>query len=258
MAAATYYYRYRQFVNCQGGGYLEDYNLLTAPAGPTAYPSTQILYTIKSIACLRGQLLEGNSKIANGELSIETLPGMNPAEGFQVPHNVANSVPIVLNDPATGTIETQPGVAIDPTQAIAWRLDTQSFFTELRTLRSLRSSWVNNWGLLYPNINTQLGIWGAALPANGTLITAFPGGSTNPALCIAYFMLYVLVSTKLVQNVNSGGYTSSFTVTPYAAPNSSGSPAIVNPIVVPALTRRLVGEGWPKTKGKMQSFGTHG
>jgi len=258
MATATSYYRYRQYVNCASGGYLEDYNMKLALGAPGTLPPTPVLNAVKSIVCLRGQLLEGNSKIANGEISIETLPGMNPAEGFQIPHNVPNSYPVVLNDPTTNAVETTIGVANDPEQCIAYRLDTQAFYTELRTLRSIRASWVNQWGVLYPAIVAQLGIWGAALPAAGNLYTSFPVGINNPAGMIAYFMLVVMVNTNLVQNLKSGGTVYNFQVTPFASPNSSGSPQVLNPLVVPTLARRKVGEGWPKTHGKMQTFGTHG
>lgn len=258
MATATSYYRYRQWINCQGGGYLEDYNMKLSLGAPGTLPPVPVLNAVKSIVCLRGQLLEGNSKIANGEISVETLPGANPAEGFQIPHNVPNSYPVVLNDPTTGTAETTIGVANDPEQAIAYRLDTQAFFTELRTLRSLRASWVNQWAVLYPNINTQLGIWGAALPTAGTLYTSFPTGINNPAGMIAYFMLLVMVNTNLVQNLKSGGVVYNYQITPFSNPNSSGSPQVYNPVLAAQLTRRKVGEGWPKTRGKMQTFGTHG
>lgn len=258
MAGATAYYVYRQWVNCPKGGYVEDYNLNINLGAPGTLPPTGVLNAVNSICCLRGQLLDGGSKIANGEISIETLPGANPPEGFQIPHNVPSSYPINLNDPTTGTIETIPDITKDPEQAIAWRFDTQAFFTELRTLRSLRSTWVAQWNVLYPNIVTQLGIWGANLPQRGTIITAFPGGSTNPALNIAYFTLVVMVNTNLVQTQKSGGVAYNFNLLPFAGPNSSASPVIANPILQGTLTRRKVGEGWPKTRGKMQTFGTHG
>ncbi|HUD11070.1 MAG TPA: hypothetical protein VMS08_01560, partial [Candidatus Saccharimonadia bacterium] len=109
MATATSYYRYRQNVNCQGGGYIEDYNMLISLGAPGTLPPTAVLNAVKSIICLRGQLLEGNSKIANGEISIETLPGINPPEGYQIPHNVPGSYPIVLKDPTTAVLETTIG-----------------------------------------------------------------------------------------------------------------------------------------------------
>lgn len=258
MATATSYYRYRQNVNCQGGGYIEDYNMLISLGAPGTLPPTAVLNAVKSIICLRGQLLEGNSKIANGEISIETIPYQNPPEGFQIPHAVANSYPMVLNDPTTNAAETTIGVANDPEQCISYRLDTNTGYTELRTLRSIRASWVNQWAILYPNINTQLGIWGAALPAAGTLITSFPAGINNPAGMIAYFMLVVMVNTNLVQNKPLPTSVTSFNLLPFRQPNSSGSPQVYNPILQPNLARRKVGEGWPKTKGKMQTFGTHG
>jgi hypothetical protein len=258
VATATSYYRYRQWVNCAGGGYVEDYNLLLGLGAPGVLPSVQALNAVKSILCLRGQLLEGNSKIANGEISIETLPGQNPPEGFQIPHNVSNSQPVVLNDPTTGTVEVAIGIANDQEQCIAFRLNTNSGFTELRTLRSIRATWVNQWPVLLNNIQTQLGIWGAALPAAGTLITSYPAGINNPAGMIAYFMLVVMVNTNLVQEKPLPTSVTSFNILPFATPSSSGSPAVVNPILVPTLARRKVGEGWPKTRGKMQTFGTNG
>jgi hypothetical protein len=258
MANVTSYYRYRQWVNCQGGGYLEDYNMLQSLGAPGTLPTTQVLQAVKWITCLRGQLLDGNSKIANGEISIESLPGVNIAEGFQIPHAVPNSFPVVQNDPTTNVAETTIGVANDPEQSIAYRLDTQTGYTELRTLRSLRSSWVSQWGVLYPNIVAQLGIWGAAAPANLANPPAYPVGINNPAGKIAYFMLFLLRNTQLVQNKPLPTSVTSFLVTPFSAPNSSGSPAVINPVVVPQLARRKVGEGWPKTHGKMQTFGTHG
>lgn len=259
MASVTSYYRYRQFINCQGGGYLEDYNINIALGAPGTLPPVAVLNAVKSIVCLRGQIAEGNSKIANGEISIETLPGMNPAEGFQIPHAVANSFPVVLNDPTSGTPETIPGVANDPEQCIAYRLDTGAGASELRTLRSIRASWVNQWAVLYPNIVAQLGIWGANLPTPGTAITSFPAGINNPAGMIAYFMLVVMVNTNLVQNKPTSRSVTSFQLTTWKTPMSSGiSPAAINPILVPQLARRKVGEGWPKIHGKMQTFGTHG
>lgn len=258
MATISQYFRYRQWINTSQGGYLEDYNLNTVVNSPTQAMDAGTLNAVKAIVCLRGQLLEGNSKIANGEISIETIPGQNPAEGFNIPHNVANSSPVLLNDPSSGYAETQIGIAIDSEQAIAYRLNTQIGFSELRTLRSLRATWVNQWGVLYPNINTQLGIWGAMLPARQGVITGYPAGINNPAGMIAYFMLVVLVNTQLIQPLASGGYTYNFEATPYATPSSVLSPSVINPIMVPQLTRRKIGEGWPKTRGKMQSFGTHG
>lgn len=258
MATATAYYKYRQWVNCQGGGYLEDYNMLLALGAPGTLPPVPVLNAVKSIVCLRGQLLEGNSKIANGEISIDTIPGQDPAEGFQIPHAVPSSYPVVLNDPTTGTAETTPGIANDAEQAISYRFDTNTGYSELRTLRSLRASWVSQWAVLYPNINTQLGVWGAVLPTAGTLITGYPAGINNPAGMIAYFMLVVMVNTNLVRNQPTSRSVTSFDVLPFRTPNSSGSPRVINPILSPVLTRRKVGEGWPKTKGKMQTFGTHG
>lgn len=258
MAIASSYYKFRQWINCQGGGYVEDYNMRLSLGAPGVLPPVPVLNAVRSIITLRGQLLEGNSKIANGEISIDTVTGVDPPEGFNVPHNVPNSYPVVLNDPTSGTVETTIGVANDPEQAIAYRLDTQAFFTELRTLRSLRASWVNQWGVLAPNIQTQLGIWGANLPAAGTLYTSFPAGINNPAGMIAWFMLLVMVNTNLVRPLKSGGVMYNFDIIPFSNPNSSGSPAVVNPILQPQLTRRKVGTGWPKIQGKMQTFGTHG
>lgn len=258
MATAQTYYKYRQWVNCQGGGYLEDYNLLLQNAAPGTTPPAAVLNAVKSIVILRGKLLEGNSKIANGEISIETLPGINPPEGYQIPHNVPGSYPIVLKDPTTAVLETTIGVANDPEQCIAYRLDTQLGYSELRTLRSIRASWVNQWATLYPQIITQLAGLTTALPAPQTLITSFPGGSTDPAFCIAYFMLVVLVNTNFVKPFPLPNSVTTFTILNYKNPSSSGSPVVVNPILIPALARRKVGEGWPKTHGKAQTFGTHG
>jgi hypothetical protein len=196
--------------------------------------------------------------MANAELSIETVPGINPPEGFNVPHNIPNSFPILLNDPTTQVIEPVIGFAGDPGTAIAWRLDTQAGYTELRTLRSLRASWVNQWGALSSQINVQLGAWGANPPVPTNANTTFPGGTTNPASCIAFFMVMVLKSTLLIQNVKSGGTVFIFNDIPWATPNSVNSPQVFNPILQPNLTYRKVGEGWPKTHGKMQTFGTHG
>jgi len=239
------------------GGYVEDYNMNTGLGAPGTLPPTVLLNAVKSIMCLRGQLLDGNSKIASGEISIESLPGANPAEGFQIPHNVSNSQPVILNDPTTGVVETQPGLAIDPATAIGFRYDTQAFFTELRTLRSLRASWVQQWAVLYPQIITQLSILGAALPTKGVFYSSIPGGSQNPAVNIAFFMLVVMVNTNLVQPLKSGGVVYNYNITQFAGPVSSGSPAIVNPIVQAALTNRKIGEGWPKTRGKAQTFGSN-
>ena len=257
MATATSYYRYRQWVNCQGGGYLEDYNLDPAMGAPGTVPPAPVLNAVKSIYCLRGQLLDGNSKMANGEISIETLPGQNPAEGYQIPHNITNSYPVLLNDPTTGAAETTIGVSNDPEQCIAFRI-AYGFYTELRTMRSLRASWVNQWAVLGPNISTQLQIWGSARPAQGALITSFPPGINNPAGMIAYFMLVVMVNTVLVQNKPNPRSVLNFELTQPTPPNSSGSAQVVNPILSQYLTRRKIGEGWPKTRGKMQTFGTHG
>lgn len=254
----TSYYRYRQWINCQGGGYLEDYNILQSLGAPGTLPPVAVLQAVKWIVCLRGQLLEGNSKIANGEISIETIPGINPAEGFQIPHAVANSYPVVMNDPTTGVAETTIGQASDAEQCIAYRLDTGNGFSELRTLRSIRATWVNQWGVLYPNINTQLGYWGAAAPASLAVSPTYPVGINDPAGKIAYFMLFLLRNTQLVQNKPLRTSVTSFQLQTFAAPNSSGSPAVINPILSPQLARRKIGEGWPKTRGKMQTFGTHG
>lgn len=262
LGTATSYYLYRQWINCKNGGYVEDYALYLDgyPANPSAQePPLGIQYLMKSIYCLRGQLLDGQSKMANAELSVETLPGQNPPEGFQLPHNIPNSQPIVLADPMTGSVEAVPTVAIDPATAIAWRLDTQLGYSDLRTLRSLRANWVNEWSTLYTQINTQLAGLSASPPViTGSAITTFPGLSTNPAFCIAYFMALVLGGTQLIKPVSSGGYPYVFNTQTYKTPNSSGSPVVINPIVSNTLTKRNVGEGWPKTRGKMQSFGTHG
>lgn len=94
------YYRYRQWINCKSGGYVEDYNLLLAPQNLTSPPYTAVLQVLYNIIKWRGFLLEGNSKIANGVLSIETVVGMNPPEGFMVPHQLAG-YPVVMNDPTT-------------------------------------------------------------------------------------------------------------------------------------------------------------
>lgn len=267
MATVTSYLRYRQWINTQGGGYLEDYNLLQS-LGTTPVASNQkVLNAVKSIFCLRGQLLDGNSGIANGEISIETIPGMNPPEGFQIPHSfpttnpVTKYYPVLLNDPTTNVAETVINVAQDPGTAIGWRLDTQNFFTELRTLRSLRSTWVQQWGVLFPQINTALGNLSVTPPAAGALLTSFSvlgAQAAYPAWCIAYYMLVVLVNTQLVQYFPNRSSVTGFTVTPYGTGNSATSPATVNPIISQQLTYRKIGEGWPKTRGKMQSFGTHG
>jgi hypothetical protein len=255
---ATWYYKYRQFVNCQGGGYLEDYNLNGGTGIPPTLPAQGVLNVVKWILCLRGQLLEGNSKIANGEISVETVPGVNPPEGFQIPHAVPNSSPILLPDPTTGTLETQVQVANDPEQCIAYRLNVGTGTSELRTLRSIRASWVNQWEVLYSNIVAQLGIMGAQPGPNLTLAPAFPVGLTNPAQYIAYFLLLLRANTNFVQYTPNPRSVLGFSLLPFLAPNSSGSPAVANPILVPQLARRKVGEGWPKTRGKMQTFGTHG
>jgi len=252
------YYRYRMWINCQGGGYQEDYALNIACPTPTTYPSASVLQIMKNLYCLRGQLLDGNSKMANAELSIETVPGANPAEGFNVPHGVLNSYPILLNDPTTGVIEPQIGFATDPGTCLAYRLDTQAGFTELRTLRSMRASWVNQWGTLYNQLLTQIGAWGANPPNPTAANTTFPGGTTNPASCIAYFLVMVMKSTLLIQNQKSGGVIYQFGALTWATPNSVNSPIVYNPILQSNLTYRKVGEGWPKTRGKMQTFGTHG
>jgi|SRR5579871_379006 len=258
MATATAYYRYRMFINCQGGGYIEDYNMLLGLGSPGTLPPTPVLNAVNWITQLRGQLLEGNSKIANGEISIETIPYQNPPEGFQIPHAVANSFPKYLNDPTSGVLETDIGIANDPEQAIAYRLNTGLGQSELRTLRSLRASWVNQWSVLYPNINTYLGIQGAQAPPNITLAPTYGAWNLNPAAMISYFMILLLNNTNLVQNKPTSRSVTSFNLIPFAQPNSSGSPMVINPIVTNQLARRKVGEGWPKTHGKMQTFGTHG
>lgn len=252
------YYRYRMFINCQGGGFQEDYALNLPCATPTTYPVTSVLQVMKNLYCLRGQLLDGNSKMANAELSIETQPGINPAEGFNVPHGVPNSYPILLNDPTTQVIEPVIGVAIDPGTCMAFRFDTQVGYTELRTLRCMRASWVNQWGTLSGQINAQIGAWGQNPPNPTIANTTFPGGTTNPASCIAYFMVMVLKSTLLIQNTPTTRSFGLFNAIPWASPNSVNSPVVYNPILQPILTYRKVGEGWPKTRGKMQTFGTHG
>ena len=267
MATQSSYLRYRQWINCQGGGYLEDYNLNPILGGAPVASTQKVLNAVKSIFCLRGQLLDGNSGIANGEISIETIPGMNPPEGFQIPHSfpVTNPVtkyyPIEMNDPTSGMLETVINVAQDPGTAIGWRLDTQNFFTELRTLRSLRSTWVQQWGVLLPQLVNALGNLGVTPPTAGNLYTSFSplgANSTNPAWCIAYYMLVVLVNTALVQYYPNRSSVTAFTVTPYGLPNTATSPQTVNPLISQQLTYRKIGEGWPKIHGKMQSFGTHG
>ena len=267
MATATSYLRYRQWVNCAGGGFVEDYNL-NPTLGTTPVASNQkVLNAVKSIYCLRAQLLDGNSEVANGEISIETLPGMNPAEGFQIPHSFPTTIPptiyypTLLQDPTSGTLETTINVAADPGTCVAWRLDTQNFVSELRTLRCMRSTWVQQWGVLYPNLVSAIGNLGVNPPVAGNLYTSFPtyrSSKTTPDGCIAFFMLVVLVNTALVQNVTTNTSVTAFNITPYGLPNSTGSPATVNPIVARDLTYRKIGEGWPKTRGKMQTFGTHG
>lgn len=267
MATASTYLKFRQWINCQGGGYQEDFALLPSLGGTPVASNQKVLNAAKSIYCLRGQLLDGNSGMANAEISIETLPGINPPEGFQIPHSfpvtspVTKYYPIVLNDPTTNVLETTINVAADPGTAIGWRLDTQNFLTELRTLRSLRSTWVQQWGVLLPQIQNAIGNLSVTPPAAGALLTSFsPLGAqaAYPAWCIAYYMLVVLVNTALVSNVKTNTSVTAFNIQPYLTGNSSASPVTINPIMSQNLTYRKIGEGWPKTHGKMQTFGTHG
>lgn len=244
------YYRYRQNINCQGGGYQEEYNLLLTPSGLTTAPSPAVLQVVYNIIKYRGSLLEANSKIANGVISIETLISANPPEGYQVPHQSAG-YPIPMNDPTTNAIEITPAVAIDPQQCMAFKFTAVNLlYTQYHWLRSIRSTWVNQFATLQTNVQAYINTNGTASFQNA----GYAPLSTNPAFAIGYFMLYLRDNTQLIQNAVSGGIEYGFTGTAFAKQlpgvNQTCSPTLTG------LARKKVGEGWPKIKGRATNFGS--
>lgn len=253
-AVVSYYYKYRQWVNCQGGGYLEDYNLAIAPVSATAAPTPQVLQVLYNIVNYRGILLENNSKIANGVLSIETIVSMNPPEGYQVPHQAAG-YPTPMNDPTSNALEKVPAAALDPQQCMAFKFTASNYqSTEYHWLRSIRSTWVNQFPTLGPAIQAYINANGSTNYQNAGFLTL----SANPAYAIGYFMLYLRDNTSFIQPLKSGGnnYNYNFNQISFlqALP---GLPNTYCPTLI-GLARKKVGSGWPKIHGKMQSFGTHG
>lgn len=246
------YYKYRQWINCQGGGYQETYNLLIQPVSLTAAPGANVLQVLYNIIQYRGSLLDANSKIANGVLSIETLISTNPPEGFQVPHQSAG-YPIPMNDPTTAALEKTPAASIDPAQCMAFKFTTVNLlYSDYHWLRSLRSTWVNQFATLQANVQAYINTNGTASYANA----GYSPLSSNPAYALGYFMLYLRDNTQLVQNAVSGGVEYGFTGTAYAK-QLPGATQICCPTLV-GLARKKVGEGWPKIKGRAQNFGSHG
>lgn len=256
---SQFYYKYRQWVNCQGGGYMEDYNLAIGPTPatppPSPYvpqPSAQVLQVLYNIIKYRGSLLEQNSKIANGVLSVETIVSKNPPEGYMIPHQSAG-YPIPMQDPTTGAIEQTANAAIDPAQCMYFKYTVSNLAnTEAHWLRSIRATWVNQFATLGPAIQAYINANGAASYVNAPYAPL----STNPAYAIGYFMLYLRDNTYFIQINKSGGVNFQFTPLPYATVLPSVGQVCCPTLV--GLARKKVGEGWPKIHGRAQNFGSHG
>ena len=231
------YYLFRMFINCKGGGYVEDVNLSTTPTAAGAAPDPGALAQCAAIAQLRGYMLEGNSRIANMVLSRESAPGNNPPEGFELQHAMAG-VPTQLTSLITSEIEDGIELASDPAQAIQYQLNTYQGVIETRTIRSVRASWISMFGALLPTIT---------FPNAPT--DAAPDG-TVPGPTLGQYMGYIRDNSVLIQKTPTLG--SPFNAMPFPTAVIAGVTPI--PITVTGTTRKKVGYGWPKTRGRKATF----
>jgi hypothetical protein len=234
MAAVASYYKFKMNINCKGGGYLEDYDLLAAVGSFSAAYSA-----MTAIATLRGALLEAGSRIANMVLSVETAAGTNPAEGYELAHNLAG-VPQLMKDPVSAVLESNIALTSDPKQCIVWHLDTGLGQTPGRTLRSIRSTWVANNALLVSGI----------APLGYNAATTTPPVANTPAAAISNFFSFIRDNTVLIQLTPSGPQP--FAAIPFAARFVSGPNGA--DFAVDGIGSRKIGEGWPKVRGRKPSY----
>lgn len=226
MPNSSNYYKLKLSINCLTGGIQETYNLF-----PPTLSINACIPIALGIMQYRGQILAKGAAIVDAVISKETFAANYP-DGYRFP---ASSLygPILMKKISDAANEPVIEPYGDPTQGIAWQLDTGAGVIDHRLIRMIRQTWVA----------------GNAFTGNNVL----PGGANLPPFTISSGIVTLAVAIgKYMDCVRDNTFsvargTSDFRITPYARTASSNWK-------INGISKKAVGFAWPRVQGRQPAF----